>query len=228
LSQKYFDLSFLKQWVCDPHQITRMAQERKEKDPTKPGCVIYSIGSNCDFKFELGMQNAVGVGICEYHTFDPGNYEHCTPDELQNAHYHRWKIVQQEENTRTSDGTVPPNRSQYGIKDTMKLLGHDKLEMIDVFKIDCEGCEWVSFESWLDEDMPHLNQILVELHKPPREYATKFIDTLQAAGYVRFHKEPNILFPAGAAIEYAFLKLSKDFFPQEKLIVQEYNISSGK
>ena len=163
------------------------------------------------------MQKAVGVGTCEYHTFDMGDYERCTPKELENAHYHRWGIIKQKE----SNGAPEPGRQYYGLKDTMKLLGHENLDMIDVFKIDCEGCEWTSFDDWLTPDMPHLNQILVELHKPPRKIATKFFDTLQAAGYVRYHKEANIQFEAGGAIEYAFLKLKKDFFPQEKLKIPD-------
>lgn len=156
----------------------------------------------------------MGVGTCEYHTFDMGDFEHCIPKELENAHYHKWGITKQ----RKSKEVVPqPGRDKYGLQDTMKMLGHENLDVIDVFKIDCEGCEWTSFEDWLAPDMPRLNQILIELHKPPRSTATKFFDTLQAAGYVRFHKEANIQFFEGGAIEYAFLKLSKDFFPEEKL-----------
>jgi len=200
-------------WVCDPHRISILSKKRKEKDPNSPGCVVYSIGSNCDFQFEMGMQKAVGVGTCEYHTFDMGNYERCTPKELKNAHYHRWGIIEQKE----SNGAPEPGKQYYGLKDTIKLLGHENLDAIDVFKIDCEGCEWTSFGDWLIPDMPQLNQILVELHRPPRKIATKFFDTLQAAGYVRFHKEANIQWEKGGAIEYAFLKLAKDFFPKEKL-----------
>lgn len=205
--------------MCDPHRITRQFQEREERDPDNDmnRCVVYSIGSNCDFSFELGMQKAVGVGTCEYHTFDFGDFQHCTPPELKNAHYHKWGIVKQDKQGN-GDELPPPKQKFYGLKDTFKLLGHEKLDKIDVFKIDCEGCEWTSFDDWLDPDMPSLNQILVELHKPPREMATKFFDTLQALGYVRFHKEPNIQYPDGGAIEYAFLKLAKDFFPEEKRV----------
>lgn len=199
-------------WVCDPHRIARRAKERKAKDPSKPGCIIYSVGSNCDFQFELGMQEAVGVGVCEYHTFDMGNYEHCMPKELQNAHYHRWGIVKQKKHPNLLSKKHPQGWTMHGLKDTIKMLGHDTLDAIDVFKIDCEGCEWTSFDDWLDPEMPDLMQILVEIHKPPRSMALKFFDMLHEAGYVRFHKEPNIQYHFGGAIEYAFLKLSKDYF----------------
>lgn len=203
-------------WVCDPHRITRVSNKRKAENPDKnsPGCVVYSIGSECDFQFELGMQKAVGVGTCEYHTFDPGDYENCIPEELQNAHYHRWGLIKQKDN---GENPPKPGQQYYGLKDTMKMLGHDKLEEIDVFKIDCEGCEWVSFNDWLDPEIPRLNQILVELHAPKKDDAVKFFDTLQAEGYVRTHKEANIQFYHGGAIEYVFLKLEKDFLPAHKL-----------
>ena len=42
--------------VCDPHRIKRLALARKARYPDNRGCVVYSIGSNGDFNFELGMQ----------------------------------------------------------------------------------------------------------------------------------------------------------------------------
>lgn len=44
-------------WVCDPHRIRKLAKERRAKDPSHPGCVVYSVGSNGDFSFELGKCN---------------------------------------------------------------------------------------------------------------------------------------------------------------------------
>ena len=202
-----------------------MSQERKAQDPTHthPGCVVYSIGSNGDFQFELGMETKMGVGTCEYHIFDMGDYEKDMPKELERGYYHRWGIKAQEEHSGLDHGPPKPGQEYYGLKDTIQMLGHETLDSIDVFKMDCEGCEWTSFGSWLDPDMPDLMQILVELHKPPKEIATKFFDTLQAAGYVRFHKEVNTICPEAGAIEYSpFLKLAKDFFPKSKLSVKDY------
>ena len=54
-------------WVCDPHRIRRLALERKARDPNHPGCVVYSIGCNGDFNFELGVQKEIGEGVCEFH-----------------------------------------------------------------------------------------------------------------------------------------------------------------
>ena len=189
--------------------------QRKAKDPNHPGCVVYSIGSNGNFLFELGMQRTVCVGTCEYHIFDMDDYSDEMPKELQNAHYHQWGMKAQ------ADDGQQTKKKFYGLKDTIKMLGHDKLDAIDVFKIDCEGCEWKTFDTWLDPDIPDLMQILVELHKPPASIATRFFDSIQAAGYARFHKEVNTICPWAGAVEYGFLKLSKDFFPQSKQVVAD-------
>lgn len=113
-----------------------MAEARKKKDPNHPGCVIYSVGSNGDFSFELGMQKTVGEGVCEYHIFDMGDYAHNVPPELKRAHYHMWGLEKQKPSKTTFLGkTVPPSHGNkyYGLLDTVKLLGHEQLDVIDVF-----------------------------------------------------------------------------------------------
>mmetsp|Transcript_105241 Transcript_105241/g.329145 ORF Transcript_105241/g.329145 Transcript_105241/m.329145 type:complete len:103 (+) Transcript_105241:725-1033(+) len=90
-------------------------------------------------------------------------------------------------------------------------LGHAG-RRIDIFKIDCEGCEWQTFKSWLDGDVD-IRQILVEMHWRNGNVQTvhELFDFLFAHGYVVFHKEPNTLGCAGECIEYAFLKLDPAF-----------------
>jgi hypothetical protein len=75
---------------------------------------------------------------------------------------------------------------------TVKLLGHDQLDVIDVFKIDCESCEWETYQDWLAPGIPMLQQIQVEVHGAPGQKALDFYDGFEHAGYLRFHKEPNI------------------------------------
>ena len=60
-----------------------------------------------------------------------------------------------------------------------------------------------------------LHQILVEVHEAPINKATDFFDSLEAAGYLRFHKEPNIQWDT-SCIEYAFVKLDKSFMEDEQ------------
>jgi hypothetical protein len=203
-------------WVCDPHRIARLSAERKAKDPKSPGCVVYSIGSNGHFEFEMGMQDNLGVGTCEFHIFDPGNYTHRMPKELKNTYYHQWGLVKQDDTV----GRIPnPDDRWQGLKDIIKLLGHEKLETIDVFKIDCEKCEWKTFGDWFQAGIPNLQQIQVELHGAPAAQVLNFFDSFEEAGYARFHKEPNIQYNDGSCIEYAFLKLDKAFFPAKNTTV---------
>lgn len=115
--------------MCDPHRIAKRALARRVDDPDGPGCVVYSIGSNGDFSFELGLQREVGEDVCEFHVFDPGDFAGKVPSELRRVHYHRWGLGK-ETTTRTSFFASERYRS---LRDTVKLLGHEGLDAIDVF-----------------------------------------------------------------------------------------------
>jgi len=151
------------------------------------------------------MQKEVGEGVCEYHIFDYGDYERKVPKELKRAYYHRWGLAKQ-----APDGDPKPGGAFRGLLDTIKLLGHEHLDTIDVFKIDCEKCEWETYLDWLADDLPLLHQLLVEVHGAPGQTAIDFFDSLERAGYLRFHKEPNIQYNPGC-IEYAFVKVETSF-----------------
>jgi len=209
--------AFHPQWICDPHRIAKLAKDRKAKDPKHPGCVIYSVGSNGDFSFELGMEQEVGPGVCEFHIFDMKNYtEKMLEQNIKRAYFHQWGLGTQDPNVDIPE----PGKQFYGLKDTIKLLDHENLDMIDIFKIDCEKCEWSTFQDWFAPGIPSMQQVQVELHNAPKE-AIPFFTLLEESGYVRFHKEPNIQFNDGSCIEYAFLKLDKEFFSLRKEMKQK-------
>lgn len=42
-------------WVCDPHRLIAQSKTRKKANPSKPGCLIYSVGSCGDFSFETAL-----------------------------------------------------------------------------------------------------------------------------------------------------------------------------
>ena len=85
--------------------------------------------------------------------------------------------------------------------------------------LNCEFCEWTTYTDWLDNSIPMLHQILVETHDAPPEYALGFFDdTLESAGYVRFHKEANILVAERfrqyqQCFEYGIVKVSSSKSP---------------
>jgi hypothetical protein len=187
-------------WVCDPHRITN-----------QPECLVYSVGSNGDASFERAVLEDVG-SHCEIHVFDFGDYAKTVTEQTQRysrngVHYHRWGI---------SDRTAGMFKS---LKDTVQELGHQG-RVIDIFKIDCEGCELDSYSKWTQAGV-ELRQILVEIHsnmfdkwpymdvKLP-ETADLF-EYFYKEGYVITHKEPNTVAVAMVGIEYSFLKLTPAF-----------------
>ena len=63
-----------------------------------------------------------------------------------------------------NDGEDPKHDQKFlGLQDTVKMLG-ENLDTIDVFKIDCEKCEWSTFQHWAGPSIPSSQQIQVEVH----------------------------------------------------------------
>ena len=186
-------------WVCNPHRIAETAKDRKRSGEAK--CLVYSIGSNGDFTFETGLYDILGKTLCEIHVFDPKDFSSAVPSTIAPmVHFHSWGIV----------GSKDPTAHNFKtLKQTVDLLGH-KGKTVDIFKIDCEGCEWQTFQDWFHVDLD-IRQILVEVHHVP-ENANDFFETLQDEGFVTFHKEPNTKYSGGMCQEYAFLKLDPYFF----------------
>lgn len=179
-------------WVCDPHRL------RGKKD-----CLVYSVGSNGRPEFEQGVKDEIGSN-CEIHTFDLVNYNRRNGDfatALQNiSTFHYWGLGTQKQASSNPKTFKTLNQ-------TMNELGHAG-RTIDIFKIDCEHCEWDVFEDWLQQDM---RQILVETHNAPYPNAPNLFFALHDAGYVIFNKEANY-YTGGEAVEFGFIKLSADFF----------------
>eukprot|EP00592_Proboscia_alata_P012339 CAMPEP_0194386440 /NCGR_PEP_ID=MMETSP0174-20130528/86372_1 /TAXON_ID=216777 /ORGANISM="Proboscia alata, Strain PI-D3" /LENGTH=300 /DNA_ID=CAMNT_0039175607 /DNA_START=215 /DNA_END=1117 /DNA_ORIENTATION=+ len=197
-------------WVCDPHRLKIISAERKVKNPTRPGCIIYSVGSNGDFSFEEALQSLLGKDSCEIHTFDMDDYQDNMPIDM-NIHFHKWGLAHE---ASVVENDKKGTQIYKTLKETIKELGHDDLPAIDIFKIDCEGCEFETQTDWItsDDNMPMLQQILVEVHMPRAGTVNKFFDSFKNAGYVTFSKEQNIQMPRFSASEYSFLKLDTEFF----------------
>ena len=212
-------------WVCDPHRIRRQQHNT---------CLVYSVGSNGDFQFETALQRLLGPGVCEIHIFDIDDYtqEMKMAESQYNVsglHFHSWGIFPSfAKSNSTFSSLIParkgvdidrnknhhphPQHTYKSLQETVKILGHEQRDAIDIFKIDCESCEWDTVNDWFDPSVPRLQQILVELHRSPPKKVLQFFNTLLEHGYVTFHKEPNIQHSQGNCIEYSFLKLKSSFF----------------
>lgn len=141
---------------------------------TIDNCVVYSIGSNNEFDFE---SNFIHETNCEIHTFDPTSSFSNKPPGVT---FHQY-------------GLADKSYGRYKtLQDITQQLGHTH---IDIFKIDCEGCEWATFQQWFEHMQP--TQVLVELHSGTTGAspvpAERFMRYMRKHGYAVFHKEPNTL-----------------------------------
>jgi len=148
----------------------------------KTGCLVYSVGSKGNFRFEESLQDAF-PGACEIHTFDFTNYSWKVPTG-KNIYFHHWGLKPSYKEPKSNGLRRQPEllyRPFRTFQETIKELGHEG-RPIDIFKIDCEGCEWFTYKDWIDAD---LQQIIVEVHHVP-DVAQDFFADLQKAGYVTF------------------------------------------
>ena len=194
-------------WICDPHRIQQQVESGRP-------CLVYSIGSNNDFSFEKSVHQDIHRD-CEIHTFDFEDY-------FEGAKQAGGKIVYHQQGLASIDRDDGWGTRFRSLHSTIVDLGHQN-RVIDVFKIDCEGCEYETASSWFraaSQENVTIRQIQVELHggNPSSEEQLQnimgFFDLLYQQGYVIFHKEFNLLsIPTGnnLAIEYAFLKLDPNF-----------------
>lgn len=205
-------------WVCDPHRIKPFSEQREITGGN--GCLVYSVGSQGNFEFEIGLMETMKKRYmldtpqlrgneedgeiqnegppCEIHVFDPTDYSAGAPPGI---HYHAWGL--KSSNQLNLEGNFK------SMQESVAALGHEG-RIVDIFKIDCEGCEWQTYKDWFSSKVTMM-QILVEVHNTPSE-AIDFFETMQENGYVTFHKEPNTAFGGGLCQEYAMLKLGRDFF----------------
>ena len=207
-------------WTCDPHRLVQ-----------QPDCLIYSIGSRGIYRFEDGIVDILkqydplaskisdtGEGSatfkwlphCEIHVFDPApQYGRKGDDTNNNIHYHAIGLKSSYEPFQF--GTFPTTYEFLSFQEIRKRLGHEH-RRVDIFKIDCERCEWATYKDWLQPDVD-IRQILIETHamRPgPNEFFDRFLDM----GFVPYSKEANThpgAKPIGQLFEWGFVKLHPNF-----------------
>uniref|UniRef100_A0A7S2EJ57 Methyltransferase domain-containing protein n=1 Tax=Ditylum brightwellii TaxID=49249 RepID=A0A7S2EJ57_9STRA len=201
-------------WVCDPHRIVEYYQNHPSNNEND-GCLIYSVDNHIlksgnPFSFELAIQGIVGVGLqnCEIHVFDP-HYNKDDHMEYTNANneipkgiiLHPWGIEGTKDRSK--------GRTNYmTLSETVEHLNHEH-RIIDIFKMDCEECEWNAYSDWFSSKV-EMRQILIELHGTPKN-DVDFFESMKDNNYVIFHKEADTQY-GGIWQEYGFLKLAPEFF----------------
>ena len=197
-------------YVCDPRSILLASKDRLENHHGN-GCLLYISSANVnEYKFEEALMET--IGDCEIHVFSP-NTELETGSSPNGIYLHPWGFRGSDSNTNND-----PNKFKtFG--ETLQTLGHCG-KTIDVFSLDCEGCEFYLFKDlFRDHDKgtegnciaAALMQILVQVHGAPTKRTNEFFATFQNEGYVTFRKGPS-LEASGNHQDYGFLKLSDDFF----------------
>jgi hypothetical protein len=176
-SVRYKSIGDGPKFVCGVDFIAKKAKNE--------GCLVYSVGSNNDISFEKAVKAHMG---CEIHTFDP-----TVPEANFVGHdvatFHEWGFG--EDNSELG----PAYKSAATV---IKELGHTG-RAIDIFKIDCEGCEVMVMapllESIANGDV-QVNQVQIELHQlegfaSDGAALENFFGAVDKANFRIFHKERN-------------------------------------
>jgi len=206
-------------WVCDPHRVEELSLERSAKGQSK--CLVYSIGSAGQFDFEESVQEH--MPSCEIHVFDHIDHISSRPSHL-NISFHSWGL---KPSYRTPFSAINESLPRFyrkfmsrslkspnfkTIHEIRRELGHES-RPIDIFKIDCEGCEWFTYLDWIPLD---IRQVQIEVHMTP-PVAIPFFEAFHNANFAIFHKEANVMGPRGDCFEYSFIKMAPSFFRRELL-----------
>jgi hypothetical protein len=153
-------------------------------------CLVYSVGSNGDFSFEIDVKLRYG---CEIHTFDPtGNtslYRSLAKQAGVEFHSLGLSGTHGQMNNSVTNVTSP----LLPFPDIAELLGHHQRH-IDILKVDCEGCEYGAFPRVLEgiqQGKYTVGQIQIELHGTNPGQLRHFFDACDSNDFFMFHKERN-------------------------------------
>ncbi|CAB9501392.1 Pfam:DUF672 [Seminavis robusta] len=195
-------------YVCDPHRLVTVAKRRQEEQGH--GCLIYSVGSNGNYEFEDGLVNYLGTSkACEIHIFDYSRDYNRPENAPRNMHFHQLGLQGSQQNRARGEFASFPQ--------ILQKLGHEN-RVIDIFKIDCEGCEWDSYKDWIAH--PHMRQVLIETHELPKEWdhGIDFFTSFKRNGFAMYSKEVNG-FGDGKYYEFSYIKLHPQFWNNETTLV---------
>ncbi|KAA8493423.1 hypothetical protein FVE85_8868 [Porphyridium purpureum] len=183
----------------------------------KDNCLMYSVGSNNDFSFEIGFHEI--WPHCAIHTFDP-----TVKGKVNNppfVQFHPWGIVRR--SAPISETATPDSALWLSLQDVMRRLNHTGRE-IAVFKIDIEGGEYDFIEGLYAEIFFPMAQIQMEVHSPKKN--GRLFLLLRQGGYAIFSKEINYL--SQNCHEYAFARVGRSFFEnnRDRLVLDNMTCSA--
>jgi len=117
-------------WICGAQRFL-----------SKPGCVVYSLGSNAETSFETDVALETE---CEIHVFDPTQSSVPMPSTHRSGHenFHKYAIGNPAQNSTWQTKSLEA---------VMNGFGHS---WIDVLKMDIEGGEWDFLEYLLEAGKP--------------------------------------------------------------------------
>jgi len=168
-------------------------------DVLRPPCLVYSIGSSQEYRFEQAISEATG---CEVHTFDKGLEDPAGRGGARSFWGSNYSTFHQRR-----------LRLTYSVREMMRELNHTG-RRLDVLKIDCEQCEWSCVPPIADQVRRgeiDVGQLLVEVHDARLANGTthRFFNSLSDADFRLFHKERNSWGCMGyKCLEYAFVHRS--------------------
>lgn len=196
-------------------QIPAPGGVKKKGEDNRPPCLVYSVGSRDEFSFERGVLSQIG-DHCDVHTFDMEVNHTLAKESGVEPHAWGWS---------NNPRTVKPSGWVFKtpLDSVKELRHHAKDAVIDILKLDCDGCEWEIFPLLFEPGMPMIRQLLIELHEDVDEATgvgtirkpetMAFFREMHKQGYVIFHKEANVHFwHVARCVEYGFLKLHETFF----------------
>jgi hypothetical protein len=205
LTEERFGGSSDEQYVAygdGPKFVCAVDYLRESYKHKKENCLVYSVGSNNNIMFEKAVKRHIG---CEIHTFDPTLRSPFVGNDY--AVFHPWGVGKEGEKVHLKNPDV--NFVTQSIDSIMKNLGHEGRK-IDIFKIDCEGCEFDAmppvFEAMAKRTI-QIDQLLIELHAyVSYDQMTEFFALADKAGFRITHKERNGWGCSGSGcVEYAFV-----------------------
>ncbi|CAB9520880.1 expressed unknown protein [Seminavis robusta] len=148
-------------FLCGVDRLIEQAQQNNNNNNDN-NCLIYNVGSNNQIEFEKASSLILG---CEIHTFDPTIK---TEDYLGHNYskFHEWGLGEDGKEVELNHARGKFQFEEMSLETIVQKLGHGN-RAIDVFKIDCEGCEYSVIKDIFTAIFKHklrINQVLVEFH----------------------------------------------------------------